>query len=710
MCKKLMFLISFVFVLGIFSSAYAETVYWTNDYPWSDLWISPWNWDPVTPYGGPTSGDNARIESGPMGPVVDTDATAYEIQGPARGGGGDQEMLLIKDANLVVEGNWELRGEEDDPSRGIINMSDSAIASVGSFRVHDEHAKCILNMTDDAQLICRNDLRFGDNGDEYFELNMTDNAYLYVANDDDRMRQNEGEFHIDVAGNAIIETARIRARARTDNVTDTITVRENGQIICYDDYFRLAGGSSTVIVNVLDNGVIDADGYFGLGEDNDFSGQAVVNMSGQLISSDDFRFIMDGSASGFTTVNLDSGVINTEGDWDYDTLNWIVNICGDGVWIIDGDVVDDLLEHADAGRIVACPQLDCFGDISPRGNLMIDYDNVNPGKTTMWVEHTPDTAWSPRPEDGATGVPSIGTILCWCLGDSAVVSHVFLGTDEALVAARDPSTYMGPVHEDNCYDPGVLQLCTTYYWAVDEQDLGITITPGPVWSFTVECCRVIEGFEAYTINPDYIWDVWIDGCGDLYGHGGNATGSCVSLSMDILHEGAKAMTYTYENEPYGIWDRDANYSEATRTFDPPLDLTLTGEAAMVAYFYGDGDNDLTDMWIVLNGSVADMAVYGDNGENPADIQSPEWMEWNMDLANFGGVDLSSVATVSIGFGDVVGNIADSARGVMRIDDISVCPVRCVPMFIDHIIDLNDDCVTDMLDVGIFCDNWLEDRR
>jgi hypothetical protein len=177
--------------------------------------------------------------------------------------------------------------------------------------------------------------------------------------------------------------------------------------------------------------------------------------------------------------------------------------------------------------------------------------------------------------------------------------------------------------------------------------------------------------------------------------------------MDVLHEGAKAMTYTYENEPYGIWDRDANYSEATRTYDPPMDLTLTGEVAMVVYFYGDGDNDLTDMWVLLNGSVADMALYGDNGEDVADLQSPEWHEWNMELATaFAGVDLSSVATVSLGFGDVAGNIADSARGIVRYDDISVCPVRCVPRFVDHIIDLNNDCKSDMKDVGILGGNFL----
>jgi hypothetical protein len=102
MCKKLMFLISFVFVLGMVTSVYADTYEWTNDYPWSSLWISPWNWDPATPYGGPTDGDNARLLSGPMGPVVDGEATAYRVQGPAWEGGGDQEILLIKDCNLYV--------------------------------------------------------------------------------------------------------------------------------------------------------------------------------------------------------------------------------------------------------------------------------------------------------------------------------------------------------------------------------------------------------------------------------------------------------------------------------------------------------------------------------------------------------------------------------------------------------------------------------
>jgi hypothetical protein len=394
-----------------------------------------------------------------MGPVVDTDATADEISGPARGGGGDQEMLLIKDCNLVV-GFWELRGSEGDPSRGIITMADNAKVVTNGFGGHDERAKGILNMTDDTQFISTYDLRFGDQGEEYFELNMSGNAYLFVEDAGDQMRQNEGEFHIDLSENAVMDIARLRARAKTDGLTNTITIRDNAQLICFDDYFRHTGGGSSVIIDVLDNAVLDVDGYIGFAEDNDnkASTMSTLNMSGQLITSDDFRMVMDNDAGGFTTVNLTSGVINTEGDIESDTDNWVVNICGDGVWIVDGDRVAQTLAEADAGHWVACPEEDCFGDISPRGNLMVDYNNVNPGKTTIWAEYNAEAAWSPRPADGAVGVPSIGTELCWCTGESSEVSHLFFGTDEALVEARDPSTYMGPLHDVMCFDPGALQL------------------------------------------------------------------------------------------------------------------------------------------------------------------------------------------------------------------------------------------------------------
>ncbi|MBW7992109.1 MAG: hypothetical protein FVQ84_19135 [Planctomycetes bacterium] len=59
---------------------------------------------------------------------------------------------------------------------------------------------------------------------------------------------------------------------------------------------------------------------------------------------------------------------------------------------------------------------------------------------------------------------------------------VYFGTDEALVAAADPSTFKGKVMVTS-YDPGALEMETTYYWKVDEFSVTGT-NVGPLWSFT----------------------------------------------------------------------------------------------------------------------------------------------------------------------------------------------------------------------------------
>ena len=186
----------------------------------------------------------------------------------------------------------------------------------------------------------------------------------------------------------------------------------------------------------------------------------------------------------------------------------------------------------------------------------------------------------------------------------------------------------------------------------------------------------------------------------------------MDLSIDKIHSGSKSMIYTYENIRYSLWERDANYSEARREFDPPLDLTSSGEAALVVWFHGSRDNGVTDMWLLLNDNVGAMAKYGDNGDDPADITKEEWIDWNINLADLaaGGVDLSNVTSMSIGFGDKVTGIEDGTLGMMWFDDISVCPVRCVPKYTPDIYDLNADCVVDWLDIGILGDNWLENLR
>ncbi len=98
--------------------------------------------------------------------------------------------------------------------------------------------------------------------------------------------------------------------------------------------------------------------------------------------------------------------------------------------------------------------------------------------TTMTIE-----AHNPSISDGAESV-SIDAKLSWTAGKDAIMHDVYFGTDEAAVAASDPSTLMGTIIETS-FDPGPLEKGTTYYWKVDEFAV-IATNPGPVWSFTTE--------------------------------------------------------------------------------------------------------------------------------------------------------------------------------------------------------------------------------
>jgi hypothetical protein len=163
-------------------------------------------------------------------------------------------------------------------------------------------------------------------------------------------------------------------------------------------------------------------------------------------------------------VNLDSGLIDTrDGELRDDGRpdRWVVNHCPPGVWVIDGDVVDEIYDYEAAGNWVVCPEEDCRGEISPRGTLMAEYDTLEyPGDTKVWIDQDLAKAWAPSPMNGATDVPSIGTVLCWCPGEGAKVHHVWFGSDCDLVEARDPSTYQGTVHpgEELCLSRPALSV------------------------------------------------------------------------------------------------------------------------------------------------------------------------------------------------------------------------------------------------------------
>ncbi|UCG59582.1 MAG: hypothetical protein JSU70_08705 [Phycisphaerales bacterium] len=105
----------------------------------------------------------------------------------------------------------------------------------------------------------------------------------------------------------------------------------------------------------------------------------------------------------------------------------------------------------------------------------------------------PATAYGPNPCDGAKWVDA-ETDLSWSIGLTAASHDVYFGTDETAVADGTGGTSKGNLRALS-YDPGHLQMDTTYYWRIDEVEADGTIHTGDVWSFTVMDPSAGEGLK-----------------------------------------------------------------------------------------------------------------------------------------------------------------------------------------------------------------------
>jgi len=377
MCKKLMFLISLVSVLVLANIALADDYHWDGDSEWSVLFVDPCNWEEgVSPSGCDNKAVIGSVGHNPT--VVITTIVVDEVRGPAweSEGDGDHELLLVWDANLTTCGHWRVEKTED--STAYITLIDNAKVHVGDrFYAHGDDQRVVISMSDDTEFLVKNDLRCGDGDDDYFELNMTDNAYLYAGNDDDGFRHNEGELHVSLSGNAILDAELLRWRSKSEGYTCTLDVTENAQlnILDEDDWsFRFCGGSSDFVINLTDNAVMTLRGDWAGGEDNDMSEGTTwtLNMPCEdtplLDIGGNLQMIRDDDAEGFGQINLHGGTINVEGELESETDNWNIDICCNGVLILNEDVVDDILDYYDSGNITACG----FGPCGGPADLIFD--------------------------------------------------------------------------------------------------------------------------------------------------------------------------------------------------------------------------------------------------------------------------------------------------------------------------------------------------
>jgi len=200
----------------------------------------------------------------------------------------------------------------------------------------------------------------------------------------------------------------------------------------------------------------------------------------------------------------------------------------------------------------------------------------------------------PQPADGATDV-NPNTLLTWRAGREAVSHDVSLGTDPDDLALVDT---IGP----RSYDPGALDLGTTYYWKVDEvNDAAVpAVWEGDIWSFSTLQYVVIDDMESYDDEDNAIFDTWLDGFV-------NETGSTVGYfdapfaEQTIVNSGAQSMPLKYDNSAAPF------YSEAELDLGS-MNLTGNGADTLRLFVSGLAPDffEAADGTILMNGIGADI--------------------------------------------------------------------------------------------------------
>jgi hypothetical protein len=295
-----------------------------------------------------------------------------------------------------------------------------------------------------------------------------------------------------------------------------------------------------------------------------------------------------------------------------------------------------------------------------------EFDVIETHKGDVWSFTTQGAVGSPNPANGAVDVKQT-QILSFSPSVFAASHQLYFGTDKDAVKNADTGSpeYKGTRDLGaESYDPGMLEWDTAYYWRIDEVNNTNPDSPwtGILWSFTTANFLIVDDFESYNdIDPpdpgsNRIFEAWPDGY-EIPTNGalvGNELPPYAEQS--IVHSGIQSMPLYYDNS--------VGYSEAAHTLTYPRDWTENGVSTLSIWFRGDSDNAAELLYAALNGS----AVV--SHDNPDAAQIATWTQWTIDLQAFAdqGVNLANVNTIAIGLGNKKNPVAGGS-GTIYIDDI-----------------------------------------
>jgi len=641
-------------------SVLAVNVYWNNNNGTGDRrWTTASNWTPKIPDGNDYAIVDDYVDDG-NGPIIQA---------------GDIALAEYLDS-----------GSEVPPPEGV----ESVITMTGG-------TLTVGGWLDIGSYALGGHYRFDFSGGDITITGYGDGTWegLYIGWNSDSAIMNMSGGTVDIPSGTVFIGSEPNSHGTLNISSGTLNVSNDIDI-----------GPSSAAEGVLNmtGGSITAGEWVNVGDGTTYGGYGRLNLHGGTIHCNNFTM---GPAShtdiagGVLTCNTDLTVPN---GWLFDPDNDVAcNSCsytGNVPALIargritaydvnNGEIItDDVNYPAQAGL---------------RALIKVDYDQTNPGMTTLWAEAVdPNLAYNPLPFDKATGVqPAEFSTISWSGGTNAAQHDIYFGTDKTALEFKTRQAGTSYAHG------ATFELATDYFWRIDEvNSSGGVQWPGSVWEFTTTDHLIVDDFDSYESGVNEIFDTWLDGFD-------NDTGAEIYSETDAnFTRSGKSARFVYNNFQLGV-PTAKRYSEIealASALGAGTDWTLGGPKALVMYFYGLSGNDANEaLYVALDdGTTVGIVNYSGDAN---DIRKESWHEWNIDLEDFNsaGVNLTNLSKIYIGFG-VRGNTtnpAGSGEGTVYFEDIGLYPRRCAPVYSYDFGDITGDCTSDGSDLAIMASEWLQ---
>ena len=263
--------------------------------------------------------------------------------------------------------------------------------------------------------------------------------------------------------------------------------------------------------------------------------------------------------------------------------------------------------------------------------------------------YIPTFAIGPHPASGATDVAA-GVTLSWDRDGREAGRHdIYLGSDPNALSLA------GSVQESSFETLATdLQVGQTYYWQVVE--VNDTMDPmewaGDIWSFTTVGTIAIDDMESYRDEEFLeIWATWMDGFDNPANNGSLVGGVPGIPETGRIYGGGQSLPMLYDNSA-------AAQSEATLTFEAPMDWTKHGVQSLVLFFGGSPGSTGGQLYLKIN----DTKVSYDGASS--DLMPLGWNRWTIPLSSISASTLSRVQSLTIG-------IEGNGSGVLYVDEIQL---------------------------------------